>query len=154
MADINSLPHTTMRTPAALPDAPVRVHNPLMVPLRPVSMRLRWTLGVGFFVLFIGLWSLVTFSGVVSATFLANPLTMLHEGVLLFTDYDFQQDIGMTVMRVVAGFLLAALIGVPLGILMGGLQAGGSLLRTVCVILPLSARLGVRTVADFVGRYR
>ncbi|MEQ4509445.1 ABC transporter permease [Dickeya zeae] len=142
MADINSLPHTTTRTPAALPDAPVRVHNPLMVPLRPVSMRLRWTLGIGFFVLFISLWSLVTFSGVVSATFLANPLTMLHEGVLLFTDYDFQQDIGMTVMRVVAGFLLAALIGVPLGILMGAYKLVEAFFEpfvSFCRYLPASA---------------
>ncbi|WP_219951628.1 ABC transporter permease [Dickeya zeae] len=142
MADINSLPHTTTRTPAALPDAPMRVHNPLMVPLRPVSLRLRWTLGIGFFVLFIGLWSLVTFSGVVSATFLANPLTMLHEGVLLFTDYDFQQDIGMTVMRVVAGFLLAALIGVPLGILMGAYKLVEAFFEpfvSFCRYLPASA---------------
>ncbi|MCA7012416.1 ABC transporter permease [Dickeya dadantii] len=128
--------------PAALPEAPTRVHNPLMVPLRAVSTRLRWTLGIGFFVLFIGMWSLVTFSGAVSATFLADPLTMLHEGVLLFTDYGFQQDIGMTVMRVVAGFLLAALIGVPLGILMGAYKLVEAFFEpfvSFCRYLPASA---------------
>ncbi|MCA6999758.1 ABC transporter permease [Dickeya solani] len=128
--------------PAALPEAPARVHNPLMVPLRAVSTRLRWTLGIGFFVLFIGMWSLVTFSGAVSATFLADPLTMLHEGVLLFTDYGFQQDIGMTVMRVVAGFLLAALVGVPLGILMGAYKLVEAFFEpfvSFCRYLPASA---------------
>ncbi|MBP2194666.1 ABC transporter permease [Pantoea cypripedii] len=128
--------------PAALPDAPRRWHNPLMVPLKAISTRLRIGLGVAFFVLFVAVWALVTFSGMVSPTFLADPITMLQQGVSLFTEYNFSLDIGMTVMRVLAGFLLAALIGVPLGIMMGSYKMWEAFLEpfvSFCRYLPASA---------------
>src|SRR6185369_6191630 len=52
-------------------------------------------------------------------TFLANPLTMLQEGFELLTKHGFLFDIGMTIWRVIGGFVLAAIIAVPLGVLMG-----------------------------------
>ncbi|MDE1186155.1 ABC transporter permease [Erwiniaceae bacterium L1_54_6] len=128
--------------PEALPDAPRRWHNPLMVPLKAISTRLRIGLGVAFFVLFVAVWALVTFSGMVSPTFLADPITMLQQGVSLFTEYNFSLDIGMTVMRVLAGFLLAALIGVPLGIMMGAYKMWEAFLEpfvSFCRYLPASA---------------
>ena len=128
--------------PASLPDAPTRWHNPLMVPLKAISLRLRIALGVAFFVLFIAVWTLVTLGGMVSPTFLADPLTMLQQGVVLFTEYNFSLDIGMTVMRVLAGFLLAALIGVPLGIMMGAYKTWEAFLEpfvSFCRYLPASA---------------
>ncbi|QGY30256.1 ABC transporter permease [Pantoea cypripedii] len=128
--------------PEALPDAPRRWHNPLMVPLKAISARLRIGLGVAFFVLFVAVWALVTFSGMVSPTFLADPITMLQQGVSLFTEYNFSLDIGMTVMRVLAGFLLAALIGVPLGIMMGAYKMWEAFLEpfvSFCRYLPASA---------------
>jgi NitT/TauT family transport system permease protein len=51
--------------------------------------------------------------------FLADPLTMLHEGWQLLVEFGFLKDIGITVWRVVGGFVIAALIAVPLGVLMG-----------------------------------
>ncbi|WP_237680811.1 ABC transporter permease [[Erwinia] mediterraneensis] len=128
--------------PAALPEAPVRWQNPLMVPLKGISVGLRIGLGVAFFVLFFALWALVTLGGMVSPTFLADPLTMMKEGVALFRDYDFATDIGMTVMRVLSGFLLAALIGVPLGIMMGAYKIWEAFLEpfvSFCRYLPASA---------------
>src|SRR4051812_33483971 len=44
---------------------------------------------------------------------------MLREGWDLLVKFDFLFDIGMTIWRVVGGFVLAALIAVPLGVLMG-----------------------------------
>ena len=55
----------------------------------------------------------------ISKSFLANPLTMLQEGWELLTRHGFLFDIGMTIWRVVGGFVLAAIIAVPLGVLMG-----------------------------------
>ena len=89
-----------------------------MRPLEPVSPAARVTLGIGFFVLFVAVWAFFTLGGFVSPTFLASPITMVKEGIALFTEYGFAKDIGMTVWRVVGGFLLAAVIGVPLGIAM------------------------------------
>jgi NitT/TauT family transport system permease protein len=90
-----------------------------MKPLAPISSSARVVLGISFFVLFVAAWSYATFGGFVSKTFLANPLTMLDDGWLLLTKQGFLTDIGMTIWRVIGGFVLAALVAVPIGILMG-----------------------------------
>lgn len=90
-----------------------------MKPLQPIAPVPRLLLGVLFFVLFVAAWSVATFGGFVSKTFLADPATMVAEGWELFVKHGFIADIGITVWRVVGGFLLAAAVAVPLGILMG-----------------------------------
>jgi NitT/TauT family transport system permease protein len=90
-----------------------------MTPLKPVSPTARAVLGLAFFVLFVAVWALATFGGYVSKTFLADPATMVREGWRLLAEHGFIRDIGITVWRVMGGFVLAAAIGVPLGIAMG-----------------------------------
>jgi NitT/TauT family transport system permease protein len=90
-----------------------------MRPLEPISNGRRVAYGIAFFVLFVALWSWATFGGYVSKTFLADPLTMLAEGRDLIVKHGFLYDIAMTIWRVVGGFALAAVIAVPLGVLMG-----------------------------------
>ncbi|MDT9001552.1 ABC transporter permease [Paucibacter sp. APW11] len=94
-----------------------------MKPLQPVSARARLWLGLAFFALFIALWSALTFGGVVSKTFLADPWQMLNSGRLLLTEQGFATDIGMTVWRVLGGFAIAAALALPLGVLMGAYKA-------------------------------
>jgi NitT/TauT family transport system permease protein len=90
-----------------------------LTPLKPVGPGARLALGVAFFVLFFALWALATFGGYVSPTFLADPATMLREGWNLLAEHGFIEDIGVTIWRVLGGFLLAAAAGVPLGMAMG-----------------------------------
>jgi NitT/TauT family transport system permease protein len=113
-----------------------------LAPLEPVSARARWLLGLGFFVFFVVVWALFTLGGFVSPTFLASPITMVKEGVLLFTEYNFIHDIGMTVWRVFGGFVLASLVAVPLGIAMGtwkSVEAFFEPFVSFCRYLPASA---------------
>lgn len=113
-----------------------------LAPLEPVSARARWLLGVGFFVLFVVVWALFTLGGFVSPTFLASPVTMVKEAVLLFTEYNFSHDIGMTVWRVFGGFVLATVVAVPLGIAMGtwkSVEAFFEPFVSFCRYLPASA---------------
>jgi NitT/TauT family transport system permease protein len=90
-----------------------------MTPLKPVGTRTRIALGIAFFVVFAALWAAVTLGGLVSKTFLADPLTTLQSGYTLFAKMGFARDVGMTVWRVMGGFAIAALIAVPLGMAMG-----------------------------------
>jgi NitT/TauT family transport system permease protein len=90
-----------------------------MKPLEPVAPRRRLALGISFFVLFVLAWAAVTFGGFVGKTFLADPLTMLKSGWTLLTEMNFGYDIGMTVWRVLGGFVIAAALALPLGVAMG-----------------------------------
>jgi len=90
-----------------------------LTPLKPVAPGARVALGVAFFVLFFAAWAAATFGGYVSATFLADPATMLREGWSLLAVHGLIKDILVTIWRVLGGFVLAAALGVPLGIAMG-----------------------------------
>lgn len=127
-------------TPAAPPAAPLR--RRALRPLEPVGRHARWLLGAAFFLLFVAVWSVATLGGYVSPTFLASPVTMVQEGWLLFTQFGFLNDIGMTVWRVLGGFILAAIVAVPLGIAMGahkGVEAFLEPFVSFCRYLPASA---------------
>ena len=100
-----------------------------MRPLEAVGPGARAALGVLFFVLFVAGWSLATFGGFVSGTFLADPITMLADGRRLLFEQGFAYDILITVWRVMGGFLMAALVAVPLGILMGAFKPIEALLE-------------------------
>jgi NitT/TauT family transport system permease protein len=80
---------------------------------------MRVVLGISFFILFVMGWAFATFGGYVSRTFLADPLTMVTDGWTLLVDQGFLLDIGVTIWRVLGGFVLAAIVAVPIGILMG-----------------------------------
>ncbi len=90
-----------------------------MRPLQPVSSATRIFLGVAFFVVFFAAWAVATLGGYVPKIFLADPITMVKDGWLLLTRFGFLEDILVTIWRVVGGFILAALVAVPLGVLMG-----------------------------------
>jgi NitT/TauT family transport system permease protein len=93
-----------------------------MEPLKPVSQRARVVLGAAFFVLFFAAWALATFGGLIDGMFLKDPVYTLMIGWDLFAEFNFIHDVGVTVWRVVGGFILAALLAVPLGILMGAFK--------------------------------
>jgi NitT/TauT family transport system permease protein len=90
-----------------------------MRPLQPVSASARIGYGLAFFALFVALWSVATFGGYVQRLFLADPLTMVGEGYNLLVRYGFSFDIMMTIWRVVGGFIIAVIVALPIGILMG-----------------------------------
>jgi NitT/TauT family transport system permease protein len=94
----------------------------LLEPLKPVSRGARIALGAAFFVVFFAAWALATFGGAIDAMFLKDPLYTLAAGVTLFREFGFIRDVGITVFRVVGGFVLAALAAVPLGIAMGAFK--------------------------------
>jgi NitT/TauT family transport system permease protein len=100
-----------------------------MRPLYPVSREVRAVLGVSFFVIFVAFWAWMTLGGYVNRVFLADPWSMLKDGWRLLVEDNFAFDIGVTMWRVYGGFILAAVIAVPLGIAMGAWKPVEALLE-------------------------
>jgi len=126
-------------------------------PLKPVAPALRIALGILFFVLFVAAWAVATYGGFVKPLFLADPGKTLRAGVDLFVQYGFIADIGITVWRVVGGFLIAAVLGVPLGIAMGAfkpIEAFFEPFISFARYLPASAFIPLLTLWARIGEAR
>ena len=63
-------------------------------------------------------WSGITYPALVDPLFLPTPTEIINSGYKLFTELNFGYDIWVTTYRVLAGFFIAVVIGVPLGVLM------------------------------------
>jgi NitT/TauT family transport system permease protein len=97
--------------------------------MQPIGNGARILLGILFFVLFFAFWGVATLGGFVSPTFLADPITMVQDGYDLIANQGFLSDIGMTVWRVLGGFIMASIVAIPLGIAMGAYKPIEALLE-------------------------
>ncbi len=75
-------------------------------------------LGVSAFVVLLGVWSVVTYGGFIDDLFLPTPGQTLSAGIRMFGS-GFTSDVAATVIRVMSGFAIAAVVGVPVGVLIG-----------------------------------
>ncbi|PZV13609.1 MAG: ABC transporter permease [Leptolyngbya sp.] len=73
------------------------------------------------------IWSAVSYSGLVTPLFLPAPTVVVAAGIKMFTEDNLLFDVLVSSGRVLAGFLVAAIIGVPLGIAMGTFHSMDSL---------------------------
>lgn len=62
---------------------------------------------------------LTTFTGLIPSYFLPSPFEVLKSFETLLMNGQLVQDTSLTLMRVVLGLTVSALVGIPLGILMG-----------------------------------
>ena len=88
-------------------------------PLERISKPAAAILGICMFVIVILAWYICTKTGAVKPMFLPSPEKTVQEGINLFTEAGFLRDIRFTIMRVMGGFLIAAVFAIPLGILIG-----------------------------------
>ena len=84
---------------------------------------------------FVVIWSLVAASGLVREDFLPSPsklvssfMAMLQEG---YGGSPLWKHVGMSVMRAVSGFLVAVVLGVPIGILIGRHEVLGAIVAPI-----------------------
>jgi NitT/TauT family transport system permease protein len=89
-----------------------------LTPKQAIPLPARWVLGIGSFVVIITLWS-------VGSILIDNPLflpSLPRVGkawIDMVQHQHFIGDVGWSTFRIVAGFLIAAAMAVPLGLLMG-----------------------------------
>lgn len=70
-------------------------------------------------VILLCLWQVISYFKLVSPLFLASPYEVITHLIDSFQNGTMLTDIGHTLYRVIIGFGIAAVIGVPLGLLMG-----------------------------------
>ncbi len=91
---------------------------------------------------FTGLWEILVRSGIIDAFFLPAPSMILERMVNMSTGPEavLWHDIRMSATRVLAGFVLSALVGVPFGLVMGmSPVVRAALSPVVSIIRPLPA---------------
>jgi NitT/TauT family transport system permease protein len=98
-------------------------------PRDPIPVGIYVGLGVAGFGCVLLAWSALTYGGFISALFLPPPHRVLLAGIEQFAQLGFATDIFMSTYRVMSGFLAAAVIGVPLGLLMGTFKAVEALIE-------------------------
>lgn len=74
------------------------------------------------------IWSFLSYGGFVDPKFLPTPSATLAKGLEMLADGNLMLDVFASTARVTAGFVLAALLSIPVGIAMGTFNSMDSLL--------------------------
>lgn len=96
---------------------------------------------ISFVLLFI-IWSLITYTGLIKPFFLPTPTQVIDSIISLFIDFDLFSDMLISIYRILVGFILAVIISVPLGILIGTIKPVEAFIEPVVAFiryLPASA---------------
>ncbi|NLJ25810.1 MAG: ABC transporter permease [Firmicutes bacterium] len=88
-------------------------------------------LGVFSFVILLAVWCILTYGGHVPSLFLPSPSDIIVQFYHMLTELNLLRDILASLYRVMAGFILASLIGVPLGLLMGSFKIAEGLIEPI-----------------------
>ncbi len=80
-------------------------------------------------------WSVLTYGGFVEPLFLPTPTAVIHQFFNLLQSGDLIRDIGASVSRAGWGFLISALISVPLGLLIGTFKSMKGLFEPIVALL-------------------
>jgi NitT/TauT family transport system permease protein len=110
--------------------APRRIGD-FFTPREPIPRGLYLILALGSFAFFLVIWSILTYGGLIDPLFLPSPGRVFQAGWDLFAEFSFATDILNSVYRVMVGFIAAALIGVPLGLIMGTFKAAEAITEPV-----------------------
>ncbi len=110
--------------------APRRIED-FLSPREPIPKSLYFILTLSSFAFFLIIWSILTYGSFVDPLFLPSPGRVFQAGADLFLDLGFTTDILNSVYRVMIGFIIAAVIGVPIGLIMGTYKIAEALTEPV-----------------------
>jgi len=93
--------------------------NNSFTPQESISKRAYVMIAICAFLIILIVWFSLTQLGLVKEQFLPKPVNTIKAGIMLFTNNGFLVDIGVTMCRVLIGFVISVIVAVPLGILVG-----------------------------------
>ncbi|RJP71609.1 MAG: ABC transporter permease [Comamonadaceae bacterium] len=128
---MSQLPPPSAGLAAPPPSAarPKRRSSGLWTVRAPISRRTYWVLAlVGLFTPLV-LWAAVGLWGGIDPVFMPAPLAVLAKTWTWATETGLLDDMGISIYRVVTGFLLSAVIALPLGLLIGSYRSVQALLE-------------------------
>jgi NitT/TauT family transport system permease protein len=128
---------TTPANPQSVTGAPYRTLKPTVfwAIAEAIPRRLSWSLMLLSVIVPLGLWWVLSGTGLVDPRFLPTPAMVIQAGVGLWQDGHLLGDVLASFLRVSAGFMLAALVAVPLGIAMGAFASVRSMLEPIIGIV-------------------
>jgi len=85
------------------------------------TRRYRILAAVGF-ALCLVVWGLISASAIVDPVFLPSPVTVARTMTEIFSDQTIWSDLWVSFVRVTIGFLLSAIVALPMGILIGSFK--------------------------------
>lgn len=89
------------------------------------------SLALASFLGLLALWWLIAASGAINPLFLPGPASVVRALIVWWQNGNLLDDIGISVYRVMAGFLLSAVMAVPLGLYIGAYQPVRALFEPV-----------------------
>jgi NitT/TauT family transport system permease protein len=92
-----------------------------LTPKQAIPRRIVFTLGIGSFVVILAVWSLASVL-IDNPLFAPSPARVWTSWVDMMLHRNFLSDIGWSAFRIIGGFLIAAVMAVPLGLLMGSFE--------------------------------
>lgn len=100
-----------------------------------IPNRLYYTMITGSILVPLLAWSILTYGGFVEPLFLPTPTAVVQQFFHLLQSGELIHDIWMSVYRVGCGFLISALISVPLGLLIGTFKSMEGLFEPIVALL-------------------
>ncbi len=89
------------------------------------------SLAVLSFAILIVIWVAISEGGFVKEVYLPSPIRVAEALYSLFVNFNFAYDVGISVFRVMVAFTIAALMAIPLGILMSSFRIFGAMQEPV-----------------------
>jgi len=90
-----------------------------LTPRAPISSRATLIAGLVVWAIVIGIWSLLTYGGVMPDIFLPSPTAVIERGILMVSDGTIWPNMWSSIEVILLGFAISSVIAVPLGLLMG-----------------------------------
>jgi len=88
----------------------------------PLSRRLYWLFATLGLLAPLGFWWAMASGAAVDKVFLPSPADVFHRLVTWYTEDDLLSDMGISIYRVTAGFVISAVIALPLALLIGAFR--------------------------------